>query len=154
CRDRRAERSYWRIWARSPRLLICKRSIKEETTKRTTTHKLCAFCASCGFFPFSSNDASRRTEDQRRLTATAAADISMVLSAGRGSRHDCSLRRSCMDLPDVERNRGGGHQMADLLGVLHHELRLLDRHQPCGHAHLRHTPSRERDVAAAGDAMR
>ena len=41
-----------------------------------------------------------------------------------------------------------------LLGLLRHELRLLDRHQPRRHADLRDPAAGERRLAAAGDALR
>ena len=40
------------------------------------------------------------------------------------------------------------------VGLLHHQLRLLDRHQPRRHADLGDPPSGRRRMAAAGDALR
>src|SRR4030095_15962435 len=63
------------------------------------------------------------------------------------------FRRRRLVLSDVERAGGGWTQMAYLLGVLHHELRFLDRYQPCRHSYLRHTSTRECNLAAAGHAL-
>ena len=47
-----------------------------------------------------------------------------------------------------------GPALAGLLGLLHHELRLLDRHQPRGHADLGHPPAGQRRLAPSGHALR
>ena len=52
------------------------------------------------------------------------------------------------------RHRYGGQEPAVVLGPLHHDVRVLDRHQPRGHAHLRDSSRRPGRVAAADYAMR
>ncbi len=49
---------------------------------------------------------------------------------------------------------GRRHPVADLLGLLHHEFRVLDRHQPRGHADLGDSSSRQCHLAAARDPVR
>ena len=57
-------------------------------------------------------------------------------------------------VPGLLGHRRVGSQVAHLLGVRHHELRVLDRHQPRGHADLGHSAPGQRDMAAAGHAVR
>ena len=54
----------------------------------------------------------------------------------------CSTRWACLLFTGVGRV---GHQHPRRLGLRHHQLRLVDRHRPRGHADLRHPPA-----AAAG----
>ena len=46
------------------------------------------------------------------------------------------------------------HQLAGLLGLLRHQLRVLDRHQPRRHADLRDPAPRQCRLAPAGHALR
>jgi molybdopterin-containing oxidoreductase family membrane subunit len=54
----------------------------------------------------------------------------------------------------VLRFRHHRHQVADLLGLLRHQLRLLDRHQPRRHAHLGNPASGRCRLAPPGDPLR
>ena len=54
--------------------------------------------------------------------------------------------------PDVQGHRHRRHPPAGLLGFLHHQLRVLDRHQPLGHPGLGHPARAQRRVAAPADA--
>ena len=64
-----------------------------------------------------------------------------------------AVRRRSVGVPALVRHRRGGHQLAGVLGLLRHELRVLDRHQPCGHADLGDPAAGQRALAAAGDAL-
>src|SRR4029077_1551738 len=54
---------------------------------------------------------------------------------------------------DVARLRRHRHQVADLLGLLHYRLRVLDWHQPRRHADFGNSATGERWLASPGDAV-
>ena len=87
---------------------------------------------------------------------------SPTISSARCSTPRCGSTRSCWrPAPSsraaprrwaisLERHRRQRHPLADVLGLIPHELRVLDRHQPCRHADLGDPAPGQRRLAASG----
>ena len=75
-----------------------------------------------------------------------------VRAAGPATPAHRRRRLSHVGLPDlVTASASPASGGPVVLGLLHHQLRVLDRHQPLGHAGLGHPARAERGVAASAD---
>ena len=92
---------------------------------------------------------SSRTCCGRSFTAARGYWVAVALA---GSLVLAGVARSA--IRSMHGHRRLGSQLAGLLGLRHHELRLLDRHQPRRHADLRDSASGQCHLAAPGHALR
>ena len=101
-------------------------------------------------------EAGRRLQDRSLTTWSARCPTArcgstrIVLAAGTV----VALRRGGVGYQIWNGIGVAGHPLAGVLGLLSHQLRVLDRHQPRGHADLGDSSPGQRRVAAPGHALR